>query len=66
VLSGGDDYELLFTAAPARAAAVAAAAAAGGVPVTRIGRIEAEPGLRLVDGAGHAVPHRYPSFDHFA
>ena len=66
VLSGGDDYELLFTAAPARAAAVATAAAAGGVPVTRIGRIEAEPGLRLVDGAGHAVPHRYPSFDHFA
>ena len=66
VLAGGDDYELLFTAAPAQAAEVAAAAAAGGVPVTRIGRIEAAPGLRLVDGAGQPVPHRYASFDHFA
>ena len=69
VLAGGDDYELLFTAAPAQAAAVAAAAAAAaadGLPVTRIGRIEAEPGLRLIDGAGQAVPQRYASFDHFA
>lgn len=66
VLAGGDDYELLFTAAPAQAGAVAAAAAAGGVAVTRIGRIEAERGLRIVDGGGRPVPHRYASFDHFA
>jgi len=66
VLAGGDDYELLFTAPPAQAAAVAAAAAAGGVRVTRIGRIEAEAGLRLVDRAGLSLPQRYASFDHFA
>ena len=66
VLAGGDDYELLFTAAPAQAGAVAAAAAAGGVAVTRIGRIDAGPGLRLVDSAGLPVPQRYASFDHFA
>lgn len=66
VLAGGDDYELLVTAAPAQAAAVAAAAAASGVAMTRIGRIEAEAGLRLVDGAGLPVPHRCASFDHFA
>ena len=66
VLAGGDDYELLFTAASGQAAAVQAAAAAAGVPVTRIGRIETEPGLRLVDGAGLPVSHRSSSFDHFA
>ena len=64
-LAGGDDYELAFTAPPAQRAAVAAAAQASGTPVARIGRIEAEPGLRLVDGAGQPVTHRYASFDHF-
>jgi len=66
VLAGGDDYELAFTAAPAQAAKVAAAAAAAGVPVTRIGRVEPEPGLRLVDATGTPVTRHYASFDHFA
>ena len=48
-LAGGDDYELLFTAPAALRSAVAQAAQACGTAVTRIGRIEAEPGLRLVD-----------------
>ena len=65
-LAGGDDYELAFTAPVARRAAVAAAAQASGTPVTRIGRIEAEPGLRLVDAQGRPVARRYASFDHFA
>ena len=65
-LAGGDDYELAFTAPVARRAAVAAAAQASGTPVTRIGRIEAEPGLRLVDAQGQPVVQRYASFDHFA
>jgi thiamine-monophosphate kinase len=65
-LSGGDDYELVFTAPPSRAAQVQAAGAACGVRVTRIGRIEAAPGLRLVDAAGTALAERFPSFDHFA
>lgn len=64
-LAGGDDYELLFSAPAARAAAVHAAAAAGGVAVTRIGGIEAEPGLRLVDADGRAVAAAWGSFDHF-
>ena len=37
--TGGDDYELCFTAAPDRRAAVTEAARNAGVPVTRIGRI---------------------------
>jgi thiamine-monophosphate kinase len=65
VLNGGDDYELVFTAAPTHAAAVAAAAHASGTPVQRIGRIEALPGLRVLDGAGQALATTSGSFDHF-
>jgi thiamine-monophosphate kinase len=66
VLAGGDDYELVFTAPVAKRAEVGAAATASGTAVTRIGRIEAEPGLRLVDAAGRKVTQAYASFDHFA
>ncbi len=66
VLAGGDDYELVFTAPPAGRQAVQAAAQASRTPVTRIGRIEAEPGLRLVDAQGQPISQRYASFDHFA
>ena len=65
LLAGGDDYELLFTAAPDRRDAVAAAARAASTPVTRIGRIEAGRTLRFVDAAGQAVPAPGGSFDHF-
>lgn len=64
-LAGGDDYELLFTAPAARRDAVQQAAQRGGVAVTRIGLIEAEPGLRLVDAAGQALADSFRSFDHF-
>ncbi|HKX43497.1 MAG TPA: thiamine-phosphate kinase, partial [Burkholderiaceae bacterium] len=64
-LAGGDDYELLFSAPPDRVDAVAAAARTAGVGVTRVGRIESEPGLRLVDANGAALANRYGSFDHF-
>ncbi len=66
LLAGGDDYELLFSAAPGQRAAVLAAGEAGAVALTRIGRIVATPGLRLVDADGHALPARYAAFDHFA
>ncbi len=64
-LAGGDDYELLFTAPASRADAVRAAAAGAGVAATRIGRIEADPGLRLVDAEERALPNTWGSFDHF-
>jgi thiamine-monophosphate kinase len=66
VLAGGDDYELVFTAPPAARQAVQAAAAQAHTPVTRIGSLQAEPGLRLVDAAGQAMHRRFASFDHFA
>ncbi len=65
-LSGGDDYELVFTAPPAAAAQVRQAAARAGVAATRIGGVESAPGLRLVDAAGAAVEHAFASFDHFS
>ncbi len=65
-LAGGDDYELLFTAPPQHRAAVAEAAAQSETPVTRIGQVEAAPGLRLLDAQGMPVENRFASFDHFA
>jgi thiamine-monophosphate kinase len=63
-LYGGDDYELLFSAPPADAEAVIAASRRAGVAVTRIGRIEAEAGLRVFDGTT-ALPAQAHGFDHF-
>jgi thiamine-monophosphate kinase len=65
-LAGGDDYELCFTAPADRRDAVLAAANAAGTAVTRVGRIEAAPGLRLLDGNGSALDLSLTSFDHFA
>ena len=48
-LAGGDDYELVFTAPAALRDAVMVAAQASATPVTRIGHIEAAPGVRLID-----------------
>jgi len=66
VLAGGDDYELAFTAPPAQRDAVRAAAASAHTAVARIGRIEAEAGVRLVDGQGRLLERHYAAFDHFA
>ncbi|MDB5883842.1 MAG: thiamine-phosphate kinase [Polaromonas sp.] len=66
VLAGGDDYELAFTAPVLAREAVQAAAQQAGTPVTRIGCIDAEPGLRLTDAGGHRLSSEFASFDHFA
>ena len=40
---------------------------ASATPVTRIGHIEAAPGLRLTDAHGQPLAQQhYASFDHFA
>jgi hypothetical protein len=65
-LTGGDDYELLFTAAPEHRAAVWAAAQASATPVSRVGRVT-PAGLRVLDPKGQAIDvSRLPSFDHLA
>ncbi len=67
VLAGGDDYELLFTAPVAQRDAIASLASAA-VPVTRIGRILAAPGVYVrsgIDGSGALLDADVQSFDHF-
>ena len=64
-LSGGDDYELLFSAPAGAAERVRAAAREAGVAATRIGTLEAEPGLRLVDRERRPLDLAWTSFDHF-
>ena len=65
-LAGGDDYELLFTAAPDQAHAVQEAANDCDVPVTCIGRISAGQGLQVMDIHGVPISRRFVSFDHFS
>jgi len=64
-LAGGDDYELLFTAPASAQDTVLAAAAHAATAVTRIGRIDGQPGLRLIDADGQVLDNPYAGFDHF-
>jgi thiamine-monophosphate kinase len=66
LLAGGDDYELCFTASRSRRGQIEALSQALGLPLTRIGAIESEDGLRLVDEHGEPVEFKGRSFDHFA
>lgn len=65
VFAGGDDYELAFTAPAAARAAVQSAAAPSGTPVTRIGAIESQTGLRVLGVDGRPLARRFAGFDHF-
>jgi thiamine-monophosphate kinase len=66
LLSGGDDYELLFSAPPSQRPAVLAAGARAGVALSCIGRLEATAGLRLRTTDGQVAPVQAQAFDHFA
>ena len=65
-LSGGDDYELCFTAPVNQRELVHAAAWETNTPVTRIGRITQEQSLVVLDPQGQPIAKRFASFDHFA
>lgn len=64
-LNGGDDYELCFTAPAEKREAVIKAGIISQTPLTRVGSIESELGLRLMDAAGKSVDLKLQSFDHF-
>ncbi|TFW22055.1 thiamine-phosphate kinase [Massilia arenosa] len=64
--AGGDDYELCFTAPAAHRAAIAAAGVHTGTRVTRVGTIDAAPGLRFVDAAGQPLDLNVRAWDHFS
>lgn len=65
-LSGGDDYELVFTAPPHARNAIAKAGQDSHTPLTRIGCITAQPGLLLREGERILDAQSFISFDHFA
>lgn len=65
VLGGGDDYEILFAAGPDKAAAIARLAARTGLALTRIGRMTAGPGVRVLDADGREVPVPEGGWTHF-
>jgi thiamine-monophosphate kinase len=65
-LAGGDDYELCFTASVDRADRIAADFARLGFGAARIGRIVAEPGVRVRDAGGNAVEPPHRGWQHFA
>ena len=65
-LAGGDDYELLFTAAPEGRAQVQAAADALSLPLTRIGGIVDGSELIVLDESGARLEPTFTAFDHFA
>jgi thiamine-monophosphate kinase len=67
LLSGGDDYELLFTATAAHHADIAALAERLDLPLHCIGRLNDRPGeilLRAADGS--LQPPQTTGYDHFA
>ena len=65
-LTGGDDYEVLFAAAPERADDVRRAAETTGIPVTRIGTLHAgEPGVTVCDADGKPIDIVRPGWSHF-
>ena len=63
-LTGGDDYELCFTVAPANFAQLAQLAQRSATPLTRIGSITERPGVTLRDGAT-VTQFSHRGFDHF-
>jgi len=66
ILTGGDDYELLFAAAPGDSDRVIAAARATQTPVTRIGRFLDGQGVIVLDEAGAAIELLQGGWSHFA
>lgn len=65
-LTGGDDYELCFTAPSARAFEIEQAMAAIDVPVTVVGQVEAGAGLRLGTPDGDAWTPPADGYQHFS
>ena len=65
LLTGGDDYELLFTVRPGRVGELADLAGRLDLPLTRIGRIGAGQGVRALDAAGREMDLPGGGWSHF-
>jgi len=65
LLTGGDDYELLFSAPPQAAVELRGIADAAGVPLTAIGRVVAGGGVTVVDASGQPLAIERGGWRHF-
>jgi len=65
ILTGGDDYELLFAVSPGYRERIADLSAQTGVPLTRIGVFSAGKEPSFVDGAGKPLSLTRSGFRHF-
>lgn len=65
LLSGGDDYELLFTADPADSERIVALAGEVGVPVTGIGFIVAGNAVSVTDARAMEIVLQVAGYRHF-
>jgi thiamine-monophosphate kinase len=66
VLTGGDDYEILFSASPSRRGEVDSVAARCAVQVTRIGKlVSAGEGIEARDAKGAVLAFKQAGFRHF-
>lgn len=65
VLTGGDDYELLFTARPEQAAALAALSEELGLPLTKVGEMAAGQGVSVREASGAEMALDSAGWTHF-
>ena len=65
LLTGGDDYELLFTLDPARRGELTGLSEALGLPLTVIGRMKPGTGVSVLDEKGKIIPLARTGWTHF-
>ncbi|MBI4809536.1 MAG: thiamine-phosphate kinase [Nitrosomonadales bacterium] len=66
VLSGGDDYELCFTAPDTQRGEIEALSSTLRLPLTRIGKIVSGHGCKLRTADGNVMTVKEAGYDHFA
>ncbi|OYW14115.1 MAG: thiamine-phosphate kinase [Rhodospirillales bacterium 12-54-5] len=64
IFTGGDDYELLFTAPPSARRTIATLSEQLAMPLTRIGMVKEGSGIALHDTNGTAIPFGKTGFEH--
>jgi thiamine-monophosphate kinase len=65
LVTGGDDYELLFTAAPEQTAAIQKLSRSLDLPITEVGAIEQGAGVRLLGADGREITLASGGWEHF-
>ncbi|MGE5445751.1 MAG: thiamine-phosphate kinase [Ignavibacteriales bacterium] len=65
-LSGGEDYELLFTSPQENGEEIKEISMKLGVKITEIGRVTDEPPLRVLDSDGKEIEVKHRGFIHFS